>query len=262
MSAPAADPQAAFAAALLDPALPCPPGLRSWNGADPAARFAVYRNNVANSLIDALGDSFPVLAQLVGEAFFRAMALCFVRCSPPRSKVLARYGEGFADFVRSFPPAASLPYLADVARLEYARVQAYHAADAEALPRSQLAAALADAERAATARLQLHPSLHCLRGEFAAVSLWAAHQGWIALQHVDPLRREHALIWRNGLDVELCAIDDGQQHFVQQLLHGQALGLAAAAALQQAPSFDLGAGLAQLIGAGLITHIHHPTPAP
>ncbi len=84
--------QATFAAALLTPELPSPAGLRVWNGSDPAARLAVYRNNVVSSLIDAVADSFPVTQELVGEEFFRAMAAVFVRAHPPRSKVLTHYG--------------------------------------------------------------------------------------------------------------------------------------------------------------------------
>ena len=52
--------EARFAAALLDSRQGCPAGLRTWNGSDPAARLAVYRNNVVSSLIDALADTFPV----------------------------------------------------------------------------------------------------------------------------------------------------------------------------------------------------------
>ena len=60
--------QAAFAQALLDPDLPCPSGLCTWNGSDPARRFAVYRNNVVVSLIDALADIVPgrFRAEIVG----------------------------------------------------------------------------------------------------------------------------------------------------------------------------------------------------
>ena len=68
-----------FAAALLDPAAPCPSGLVTWNGSDAAQRFGVYRNNVTVSLIDAVADTFPVVQQLVGADFFRAMAGAFVR---------------------------------------------------------------------------------------------------------------------------------------------------------------------------------------
>lgn len=73
-----------FAAALLDPARPAPAGLTSWNGSDPAQRFAVYRNNVTVSLIDALADTFPVVQALVGVDFFRTMAREFVRATSTR----------------------------------------------------------------------------------------------------------------------------------------------------------------------------------
>ena len=119
--------QSDFAAALLDPDVAAPDGLVAWNGSDPAHRFAVYRNNVTSALSDVLADSFPVTQQLVGEAFFRALAQVFVRAHPPRTRVLAHYGHELPEFVAQFPPAAGLPYLADVARLEWQRLQALHA---------------------------------------------------------------------------------------------------------------------------------------
>ena len=91
--------QAAFAAALLDPQLPCPDGLCSANGADPASRFSVYRNNVQSSLINALADSYPVVQQLVGEDFFRAMAAVFVQQHPPETPLMSRYGEALPAFL-------------------------------------------------------------------------------------------------------------------------------------------------------------------
>ena len=100
-----------FAAALLDPDRPAPVGLSTWNGSDPAARFGVYRNNVAVSLIGALADTFPVTRELVGAPFFDAMARCFVAAEPPRSPVLAEYGNTFPDFVSTFPPAAGPEWL-------------------------------------------------------------------------------------------------------------------------------------------------------
>ena len=161
----------AFAHALLRPDAPCPAGLRAWNGSDPVKRYAVYRNNVVVSLVDALADSHPVTQALVGEAFFRAMAGEFARRSPPRSPVLAWYGEGFADFVADFPPAAGLPYLADLARLEWLRVEAWHAADADPLPLAEVAALLADEAALPNLRVTLHPALRVLRSAHPVVSL-------------------------------------------------------------------------------------------
>jgi putative oxidoreductase len=185
---------------LLDPAAPCPPGLATWNGSDPAQRFAVYRNNVVVGLVDALADTYPVTQELVGEAFFRAMAREFVRAAPPRSPVLALYGQGFAEFIESFPPAAGLPYLADVARLEMLRVLAWHAADAVPVTHAALATALADPEALPQIGFTLVPALQLLASRHAVVSLWAAHQSEAAaleLSGIDTDAAETALICRS-----------------------------------------------------------------
>ncbi len=163
--------QADFAAALLDAGLPPPPGLRAWNGCDPARRFGVYRNNVIVSLVGALGDTFPVVKQLVGDEFFAAMAGVHVRAHPPTSPVLAHYGEGFADWLASFAPAQSLPYLPDMARLEFARLKALHAADAEPIAAAVVAQALADPEALTGLRFRWHPSLSVLESPHAVVAL-------------------------------------------------------------------------------------------
>jgi hypothetical protein len=243
---------AVFAAALLDPTAPCPPGLTAWNGSDVAQRFGVHRNNIIVSLIDALVESFPVVQQLVGAEFFRAMAGEFVRRFPPTSPVLAWYGDTFADFVAVFPPAAAVPYLADVARLEYARVLAFHAADAVPLPTAELAACLADPEGLPGLRLRLHPSLAVITSRFAVVSLWAAHQGLLDIGEVDPAQPECALVLRDELAVEVSALPADAGRFVAALAAGEALGAAVAcaadpAATDEPAAFDPAQTLGRLI---------------
>lgn len=252
---------AAFAEALLDPAAPCPPGLACWNGSDPAQRFAIYRNNVMVGLIDALAATYPVTQELVGEAFFRAMAREFVRAAPPRSPVLALYGQGFAEFIESFPPAASLPYLADLARLEMLRVLAWHAADAVPVAQEALAAALVDPESLPQASFRLVPALHLLASRHAIVSLWAAHQSETAtleLPGINTDAAEIALVCRLDLDVAIYRLTPGAATFVAGLRGGLPFGEAASAALAADPDFDPAATLALLLGAGAIAGITPP----
>jgi hypothetical protein len=248
--------QAAFASALLDPALPAPAALRAWNGSDPARRLAVYRNNVLGSLVDALADTFPVTQQLVGDEFFRAMAAAFVRSAPPRTRLLAFYGEALPGFIAGFAPAASLPYLADVARLEMARVRAFHAADAAPVAQHRVAQVLADPGRTDQLRFGLHPSVGVLASDFAVVSLWAAHQGTDDLSAIDTELAEQALVVRQGLEVLVLRLPPGAAQFVQSLQQGRPLGEAAAAALAAAHGFDLHAALALCLGHGAITSMH------
>ncbi len=201
--------QTYFSAALLDPDLPAPAGLHTCNGSDPERRFAVYRNNVLHSLTDALAHTFPVTQALVGEEFFRAMAHIYVRANPPRSPILAYYGQGFADFVAGFAPAASLPYLPDVARLEMARVEVYHAVDEPGLTPQGLAQAVARHHGCTASLLQLTPAVQLLRSRHPVVSVWSAHQtDTVDLSAIDWNSAQAALICRNDeLEVLVIPLD-------------------------------------------------------
>lgn len=258
MSPSSASVQIQFAAALLAPDRPCPPGLTAWNGSDPARRLAVYRNNVLSSLIDALADTFPVTQALVGVEFFRALAARFVRCQPPRSCVLADYGAELAPFIDAFEPARSVPYLGDMARLEFARVQAYHAADAEIVSGDAVRRALAEIERVDELRALCHPSVAVLASAHAVVSIWAAHQGEGELGTVDADAPEVALVVRLHQDVLVLRLPPGADTFITSLQRGEPLGAAAVQAAQQAPAFDLPASLALLLGHGALSALEIP----
>jgi hypothetical protein len=240
-----------FAAALLDPDVAVPDGLVAWNGSDPARRFAVYRNNVTSALTDVLADSFPVTQQLVGEEFFRAMARIFLRGSPPRSPLMTGYGEGFPAFVADFAPAREVPFLADVARLEWLRLRALHAADAATLMPDDVARALADPDRLPGLRLRVHPAAGVIRSTYAVISLWAAHHGVGRLDDIDPFRPESALVVRPAIDVEVVRLPPGGDRFVVALADGFSLGEAADAA-GASPDFNLAATLALLIRHGAL----------
>lgn len=246
--------QSRFSAALLAPDHADLTNL--FSSPAPASRFAVYRNNVFGSLVGALADSYPVVAQLVGEAFFNAMALAFVQAHPPRSRLLAEYGEDFAAFIETFEPVASLPYLADVARLERLRIRAYHAADVDAVSLAAFAGLMAEPERLARLCLDLHPGLSVLASAHAVYSLWQAHQPGGEIEKVDPYLPECALVLRHGLEVELTALDAGTCTFIKALQGGLPLGQAAGQGLYANAKFDLGQCLALLISKAVITQLH------
>ncbi|MBT2373886.1 HvfC/BufC N-terminal domain-containing protein [Pseudomonas fluorescens] len=245
-----------FANALLTLDGPCPQGLFSSNGADPASRFAVYRNNVHSSLINALATGYPVTLQLVGEAFFRAMAGLYVQAFPPDSPLINEYGNDFADFIQGFAPANSVPYLADVARLERLRVKAYHATDAFSLDQQAVITALQQQSTLGELRLQLHPSVATLNSVYAVVGLWAAHQTGESLATLNPLHAQSALVLRAGLEVKVFAIDSGSVAFINSLNNDWPMEMSLAYALDAAAEFDLHQCLALLIGHGAITHLH------
>lgn len=260
--------ESALAAALLDPARPLPPGLRAWNLSNPARRFAVHRNNVLAALVDALAANFPVVQQLVGVEFFRAMAGVFVRRHPPAPGALAHYGsrdDSWPAFIKDFEPARSVPYLASVACLEGAWLQSLHAADAQPLGLAECEALQDRGFDVDTLRLACHPSLRLVCLEHAAVSVWAEHQtdADVQLAHVDTDRPEAALLVRPGLAVQVLPVPLGQWvglHALLSAFHaGVSLSAAAARARELDATFDLGSWLGQLLRAGAL--VASPTTA-
>lgn len=253
-----ADLQADFAAALSDPALPAPPGVRRQVRLPQSRRFDVYRNNMMVSLIEALEATFPVVQRLVGSDFFKAAAKVYIRQAPPRSPVLLLYGETFGDFLDGFEPAAGVPYLGDVARLEWARVNAYHAADAEPLTIGHLAA-VPQAQLAQT-RFMLHPSLRLISSRFPVASLWAATSGADPQAEVDMKRGEDAAVLRPMLAVDLRLLPPGGHAFMAALAGGRPLGEAADRAAQAVEDFDLACHLQGLFQLGAVAALQPPEP--
>ena len=251
--------ETSFAEALFGAGPTFPPGIAARSGAAPARRFAVYRNNVMASLVAALARRYPVIERLVGGEFFAAMARQFVMQHPPRSPLLAQYGEGFADFVATFGPARQMPYLADVARLEAARTRAYHAEDA--MPLGADSFATLGAEALGDIRLRLHPSVAILRSPFPIVTIWAMNSGELELLPIEIGHGEDALVVRPHLDVEVRALPAGGAAFLQALAGGLPLRDAIAAALADHAGFDLTGNLAGLIGSGVVGAILCPAAA-
>ena len=179
-----------------------------------AARFDVYRNNSLHSLTEALRTRFPTVNRLVGAEFFGMMAREFLRSHPPRSPVLLEWGGALPEFLTSFPPVTTLPYLPDVARIEIARGRAYHAADAQALTPQALQSLL---PAMTDMRLTLMPAAQVLRLAQPGHTIWAMQQSGAPRVDIQ-WAPEQAFISRAGMAVITRAISPAEAQFFEALL--------------------------------------------
>ncbi|MFX1684887.1 putative DNA-binding domain-containing protein [Paraburkholderia sp. A1RO-5L] len=170
--------QAAFAAALDDPSADAALAAAHLRpGASIGAaheRLGLYRGNVRAARRAALASAYPVLAALVGEAYFDALALAYARAHPSRDADLNRFGAALPVFIERYETDARYAYFGDVARLEWALHMAAFAADAEPLAPAQWQAI--GAERLMSSRLAVHPACVALASNYAALAIWRAHQ--------------------------------------------------------------------------------------
>lgn len=227
------------------------------NGAEPApaeitneARFAIHRNTVFVGLIETLRSTFPVIGRLVGEDFFRAAARAFAADHPPKSPVLAEYGEGFAGFLEEFEPARELPYLADVARLEWLRNLAFHAPDRARLAFSALEAI--PPGDVGGLRFEFHPSAGLIASPYPIVSIWRTNTHDADVEFIGPdLPGEAALVIRPKRRVMTLPLTIAEHGFVAALMCGKTL--------REASMTDSVYAFARLISTGALCGLH-PRP--
>ena len=245
--------QTAFAAALLDAAMPIPDGLVAPGGGPVGRRFAVHRATSTLGSIGALATRHPVLERLLGAETFVDLARAFLRVDRPRTALLIDWGGGLPDFVAGHPDLAEWPWLADVARLEVAWSEAHHAAEAAPIGLVELAAI--DPERLAAGRIVLHPSLRLLASPWPVAGIWAANGEIETIE----AGAEHMVVVRPGADVLVHPTDAAGFAFAAALAHGARLVDAAAGALDIDAGFDAGAHLVGLVRLGAVVAVEAVT---
>lgn len=212
----------------------------------------VYRNNYRGNLHDTLASAYPVIRQLVGEAFFRLLAKRYIEQVPSRSGNLHHYGSGMARFLEHFENARHLAYLPDMARLEWAYHRAYFADDVPAFDLARLARI--SPESYAELRWQLHPGCELLASAFPIAAIWHAHQVGASGNFSIDLNSggEYLLVYRNRLSLEIALIAPDVHHWLAQLQQGMTMGAATDATLSEFPEFDLATALRHWLAQGVL----------
>lgn len=214
-------------------------------GPDAARRIAIYRRSVAANLVRALRGAYPVVLRLVGDAFFEEAARRHARAHPPACGDLNRYGEGFPAFLREYPHAAALPWLADVARLEWAVHEASMAGDCAPIDFPALSAVPAEAQGALV--FSLHPSVRLVRSRHPILAIWEANQPDRDGSPDRDAGEDLVMAWREAGVVRAAALAPREADFLEAVTAGSALGEAVGE-----PDWDLAGFLARLAAHGIL----------
>jgi hypothetical protein len=243
--------QRIFRAAVLDNGEDLTVHITSPRGSR-GSRIAVYRNTVQTSLVETLATAFPVVQQIVGADFFARVAMRFIRARPPRAAHLSAYGDAFPAFLAG-DATHGLPYLADVARLEWARGESYFAADAPLLTAEDLQTC---GSEVTSARVVVHPATRLMASAFPIMTIWRVNQPDAGdVPAVNMTMAEIALTTRPGTHLHTRLISAGDAVLVERLAAGVCFGEAAAAAFEREPAFTLQGALADHLRAGTFTAV-------
>ena len=218
-------------------------------------RLQVYRHNHVAALRESLRTVYSVTERLVGEEFFAAAAEAYVAANPSRSGNIQDYGGAFPAFLAGYAPAAGLPYLGDVAALEWRRLQT-----AQAAPHVPMdLAALAKVPEDMLPELRFHhqPAARALESRYPILSIWQF------CQHPDPdgvldytSGGERVLFWRTALDVAMRRLSAGEYVFLKSLCRGETFAEACRAASDAEPVFDVQTCFAAAVHDEILTDFH------
>lgn len=237
-----------FVTGLLNPDAPTPDGLLAPGNGCLDTRYAVYRNNVTSSLIEALESGFPATREILGRRYFHALAAEFIRGNPPDSPILSLYGAALPGFIERFPPLSNMPWLADITRLELARRDSNDSLDCVCDAVQQLA--IVTVEKLPQLVPQKHPSARWITSHWPVYSLWR--------QRTTPptFEPESVLIVRPGLQVRECLLPVSGVEFLAAINGSRSLEDIAAVLFDQNPDIDLPALMSLLIDQGAISHFN------
>lgn len=214
-------------------------------------RLAVYRNSVRHALLGVLEAAFPVLRELIGEECFTAVGLTFVAQHPPQRPVLYAYGVDFSYFLSKFQPMAHLPWLADIARLEWARNEALFAPEGELLTPEQLAAVPPD--QLPGLSVSLHPSVRLLESKWPIHAIWEAHQpDGGPLEAVDLKQAQLVIVWRWKSAVVQQPLSTAEFTLLAAFAAHRPFAEAADMAIESDVAFDLTTALAYFLKQGVL----------
>ncbi len=219
------------------------------------ARLAIHQNNYTILLTEALATTFPVVFQLVGEAFFSTCARAFMKAHPPETAVMLDYGHRFPGFLSEFPPAQSLVYLGDVAGLEWMVHECLIAADAGCLD-GQAFLNLAATDLLSIA-FHLHPALRLFASSYPVGRIWQSNMQAEESDEMVNLNDgpEYLLIYQSEGGVVMVPVSDADHAFISALVGGANIQMAAEAALALDTEFSPQTSLSFVIGKELVTEI-------
>ena len=217
-----------------------------------ASRFGIYRGNARANAARALAAAYPIVAKIVGTEFFAGLAREYQSWHPSETGDLNEYGQDFAAFLADFSPVREIPYLADVAQLEWLVHRAHYAADPAPFDPARLASV--PAEQQLQLRPRLHPACAILNSAYPLARIWQVHRDTFDGEFEVDFSQgpSHALVFRPRFRVEVAQMGDAEAAFLVAALAGATLEAALAAAQVHDASFDLGRSLNEWVGSSVI----------
>ena len=179
------------------------------------SRLEIYADMYFVRIHDVLADEFAKTLAALGGAAFHELVLDYIDACRPEHASMREVGARLPAFLAAHPTAAGRPWLAELARLERARLDMVDSADAETLTLEALRTLPPDGF--APLRLRLVPSHALFANRFDVVSLWRSDEPTDARPEPSPTA---LLVWRRAMEVLHRTVDGEEADWLRQLEAG------------------------------------------
>ncbi len=219
-------------------------------------RLSVYSGGYVARMQEALEEAYETIRHVLGARAFRELARCYAARHPSRDYNLSLAGRDLPAFLASYPLTNDLPFLPDLAALEWKVVEAFHAFDCLPLDPARLAAASPkDWDRL---RLEFQPSVGRVASAWPVLDIWENRKRPVGEVRINLMGRpQRVLVARRGLEVRCELLDDAQDKALAALMEGKTLGEVCERIAAETPAGDppFGEWFSRWAGNGLITGI-------
>lgn len=222
-----------------------------------AGRLEIYRRHFREALVRHIAGRFPTVEWLLGSTRMRPLAEQFVRAAPPTAPCMAEYGAGFIDALKWDPTTGDVPYIGDVAELDWLLGGVSVAVSKPVLPIAALAAYPAD--RLPDCGLRLQPGTRYLKSGWPVDDLVRVRLGDQLPDRMSFVPQKVALELSGARgQFRITRLDEPVMKFRAALAVGKTLGDAVDAGIAADAEFDFSLALATIFAEGLVIEIVSP----
>ena len=225
----------------------------------PVERLSIYAVGYLARTRESLAEVYEAVCFVLGEQAFTQLAHAYAARHPSHDYNLSFAGRALPEFLAGDPVSRRLPFLSDLARLEWFVCQAFHAFEQPPLDPARLAGLPPEAwDRL---RLSFQPSVGLVASAWPIRDIWTVRRQpreMVNLEIAD--RSQRTLVFRHGLDVRCELLEEPEFRLLAELLAGRSLGDACLALSPVEPS-AVTRWFARWMGEGLIVRAE-TTPSP
>ena len=197
--------------------------LNPQRGAPGRERLSVYAAGYLARIREALMEVYEAVHHVVGNPEFSQLAEAYAVCHPSHEYNLSLVGRSVPEFLTTYALTQQLPFLPDLARLEWLVAEAFHAQEAPSLDPTSLKSVSPDMWD--HLRLIFHPSVRLVDSSWPLLDIWHARTRKRHAIDIELVNRpQRVLIFRARFQVRCELIDEWQEVFLRSLLEGQTLG--------------------------------------